>query len=58
MSADKLLDHAVERQWVAVRDDLVLPGIGEPVPVMPVVPRSRLQRAVAWGPPAGWNGDR
>jgi hypothetical protein len=53
MSADVILDRAVERGWVAVKDDMIVPGTVNPAPRMPVVERSRVERAMAWGPGPG-----
>jgi hypothetical protein len=51
LAADALLSYAVERQWVSVREDVVVPRTVNPVPVMPV--RSNRERITAWGPGDG-----
>jgi hypothetical protein len=53
MAADELLAYAVERQWLSVREDMVVPGTVTPVPRMPVVERSRSERVLSWGPGPG-----
>ncbi|HEX6760118.1 MAG TPA: hypothetical protein VF086_17190 [Propionibacteriaceae bacterium] len=50
---DEDLAYAVAMGWVVVNGDQVTVGPVDPVRVMPVEPRSRLQRALAWGPSAG-----
>jgi hypothetical protein len=54
MAVDELLGYAVERGWLSVNaEDIVAPGTVNPVQVMPVEPRSRRERVMAWGPGPG-----
>jgi hypothetical protein len=49
-----LLARAVAMQWVSARDDgMIVPGTVNPIPVMPVVERSRSDRVTSWGPGPG-----
>jgi hypothetical protein len=54
MAADEILERAVQRGWVTVKgEDMIVPGTVNPVPTMPVVERSRVERILAWGPTKG-----